>query len=245
MQDRRLVALAVALSLTLGAGAGAVLRHDGREDPAPVIVSAIGTAMPSSAADVVERVAPSIVAIDVVLTDGDQGQGTGFVLRPDGLIATVGHLLEDAWSITIVLTDGSRLGARIVGVDPTTDLAVLCVDRDDLVPMAFGRTAAVRVGEPVVAIGHALGLGRAPTVSAGVLSAVERTVNNPEGVPFDHLLQTDAAINTGDSGGPLLNARGEVIGINTSKITTEDAEGVGFAICTDHALPALEELIEG
>jgi serine protease Do len=147
--------------------------------------------------------------------------------------------------VRVVLADGDVLSATVRGVDEATDLAVLAIDRDDLVPLEFGQTSAVRVGETVIALGHALDLGVEPTVSVGVLSAVERTITGSDGRTYDHLLQTDAAINVGDSGGPLVNSAGQVIGINTSRISSNDAEGVGFAICTDHALPMLVRLEGG
>jgi serine protease Do len=150
--------------------------------------------------------------------------------------------VRDAWSLSVTLDTGEVLAATVLGVDDATDLAVLGVDRDDLVPVTFGRTADVLVGEPVLAIGYARGLGTAPTVTAGVVSALDRTLFGQDGHAFDHLVQTDAAVNEGMSGGPLVNLRGEVVGMNTSRITDGDAEGLGFAICTDHALPTLEAL---
>lgn len=257
----RLVSLALLLSLTAGAGAGAIAGHHLGADE--TVVTAAVAAPPAdetgdsgrrSVPEVVEALAPSVVAVHATLeAEGDDiagaltvdASGTGFVIRSDGVIATVAHVVAGAWTLHVTLPNGDRLPATLLGLDESTDLAVLQVDRDGLAPVTFGRTSDVRVGERVIAIGHALSLGGAPTVSVGTLSAVERTIANPDGIDFDHLLQTDAAINTGSSGGPLLNAAGAVIGINTSKITTDDAEGLGFAICTDHALPVLERLQAG
>jgi S1-C subfamily serine protease len=251
------VALALALSATIGAAAGAIAARTSDVEPDRIVTSATGPALGEAAGHgdasipaVVAAVAPSVARIEATVESPPElpGEltaevtGTGFVIRSDGYIATAAHVVDGAWSTWIVLADGERLPARVVAVDEATDLAVLTVDRDDLVPVAFGRTSEVRVGEDVIAVGYALDLGASPTVSVGVLSAVERTLAGTDGARFDHLLQTDAAINTGSSGGPLLNARGEVIGINTSRITDDDAEGLGFAICTDHALPVLEEL---
>jgi S1-C subfamily serine protease len=250
------VALALALSATIGAAAGAIAARTSEVEPERIVTSATTPAVDETGGAgvevpaVVAAVAPSVVRIEATVESPPElpGEltaevtGTGFVIRSDGLVATAAHVIEGAWSIWVVLAGGDRLPARIAGVDDATDLAVLDVDRDGLAPVAFGRTSDVRVGEPVVALGHALDLGEAPTVSVGVLSALERTIASPDGTVFDHLLQTDAAINTGSSGGPLVNLRGEVIGINTSRITDDDAEGLGFAICTDHALPVLEEL---
>jgi S1-C subfamily serine protease len=203
--------------------------------------------------DIVAATRPSIVLIRATVESDDpaagsllvDATGTGFVIRSDGMIATAAHVIAGAWSVRVVLADGDVLSATVRGVDEATDLAVLAIDRDDLVPLEFGQTSAVRVGETVIALGHALDLGVEPTVSVGVLSAVERTITGSDGRTYDHLLQTDAAINVGDSGGPLVNSAGQVIGINTSRISSNDAEGVGFAICTDHALPMLVRLEGG
>lgn len=252
----RLLGVALALSLTLGAAAGAIAgRHDG--DGTVVTASTLGRAPSTtllgrqpSVPDIVAATRPSIVLIRATVESDDpaagallvDATGTGFVIRSDGMIATAAHVVAGAWSVSVSLADGDTRPATIRGVDEATDLAVLSIDRDDLVPLDFGQTSAVRVGETVIALGHALDLGVEPTVSVGVLSAVERTITGSDGRTYDHLLQTDAAINIGDSGGPLVNGSGQVIGINTSRISSNDAEGVGFAICTDHALPMLVRL---
>jgi serine protease Do len=137
------------------------------------------------------------------------------------------HVVQDALQIRVSLADGRVLTGEIVGLDSSIDIAVIKVDADDLRVVAIGDSGIIRVGEDVVAIGHALDLPGGPTVSKGVISALDRSLVDGAEVLSD-LIQTDAAINPGNSGGPLLNAKGEVIGINTAKIPTGD--GIGFAI---------------
>ena len=137
------------------------------------------------------------------------------------------HVVEDAVQIRVSLADGRVLTGEIVGLDSSIDIAVLEVDADDLLVAATGDSEVIRVGDDVVAIGHALDLPGGPTVSKGVVSALDRSLIDGAEVLSD-LIQTDAAINPGNSGGPLLNSMGEVIGINTAKIPTGD--GIGFAI---------------
>jgi len=189
------------------------------------------TAFPTSApvlstADLVETTAPSVVQIGVTTAAGTV-TGTGFVFDDGGLIMTNRHVVQDALQIRVSLADGRVLTGEIVGLDSSIDIAVIKVDADDLRVVAIGDSGIIRVGEDVVAIGHALDLPGGPTVSKGVISALDRSLVDGAEVLSD-LIQTDAAINPGNSGGPLLNAKGEVIGINTAKIPTGD--GIGFAI---------------
>jgi len=189
------------------------------------------TAFPTSApvlstADLVEATAPSVVHIGVTTTTGTS-TGTGVVFGDGGLIMTNRHVVEDAVQIRVSLANGRVLTGEIVGLDSSIDIAVLRVDADDLLIAVIGDSGVIRVGDDVVAIGHALDLPGGPTVSKGVVSALDRSLIDGAEVLSD-LIQTDAAINPGNSGGPLLNAMGEVIGINTAKIPTGD--GIGFAI---------------
>lgn len=189
------------------------------------------TAFPTSApvlstADLVEATAPSVVHIGVTTTSGTV-TGTGVVFGDGGLIMTNRHVVEDAVQIRVSLADGRVLIGEIVGLDSSIDIAVIRVDADDLPVAVIGDSDVIRVGEDVVAIGHALDLPGGPTVSKGVISALDRSLVDGAEV-LSNLIQTDAAINPGNSGGPLLNAMGEVIGINTAKIPTGD--GIGFAI---------------
>jgi serine protease Do len=153
--------------------------------------------------------------------------GSGFVIDPDGFIVTNNHVIEDADEITANFSDGSSLEATLVGRDPKTDLAVLKVEPPEpLTFVAFGDSKAMRVGDWVLAIGNPFGLGG--SVSAGIVSAIERDINAG---PYDNFIQTDAAINRGNSGGPLFNMDGEVIGVNTAIISpTGGSIGIGFSV---------------
>jgi serine protease Do len=199
--------------------------------------------------DVVRDSMPSVVS---VLTDaaidrrsahnGGGGQGSGFFLTAEGLVATNAHVVEDARRIAVVLPDGRQVAARVVGSDSATDLAVLRVE-------APGPFRAVRWGDPdslspgawVIAVGNPYGLGG--SVSVGILSARGREIGSG---PFDDYLQTDAAINRGNSGGPMFDVEGRVIGVNTAILSpTGGSVGIGFAISAAVARPALEALAAG
>ncbi len=194
--------------------------------PTPTPITFPTAAPVLSTADLVETAAPSVVHIGVTTTTGTS-TGTGVVWGDGGLIMTNRHVVEDAVQIRVSLADGRVLTGEIVGLDSSIDIAVLKVAADDLLIAAIGDSGVIRVGDDVVAIGHALDLPGGPTVSKGVVSALDRSLIDGSEVLSD-LIQTDAAINPGNSGGPLLNAMGEVIGINTAKIPTGD--GIGFAI---------------
>jgi serine protease Do len=185
-----------------------------------------------STPDLVELLTPSVVQIAVSLERG-QGVGTGVILDENGLILTNWHVVEGAKTITVAFEDGTIAEAEFFRRDPLLDLAIVRVDRNGLKPAIFGDSDSIRVGEDVVAIGHALGLRGGPTVSKGVVSAINRTIVGEPGAgasggDLTGLVQTDAAINEGNSGGPLVNLFGEVIGINTAKINIGDR--IGFAI---------------
>jgi serine protease Do len=179
-----------------------------------------------------------------------EGAGSGFILSSDGLIVTNNHVVTGASTITVTLADGRKLDARVLGRDANSDLAVVKVDAADLPAVKLGRSDALVVGDEVVAIGNALALDGGPTVTQGIISAVDRTISagaQGRGAPgtetLRHLLQTDAAINPGNSGGPLLNAAGEVVGINTA--VAGDAQNIGFAVAIDKALPIINTLKSG
>lgn len=200
---------------------------------------------------IVASVRQSVVAIDVSVVGHDaRGRattgttsGTGIVLTSSGMIATNAHVTSHAQRLTVTLPDGTKMDGTLVGVRTGEDLAVVHVDRTDLVPAVIGRSSAMQVGDLVVAIGNALALDGGPTASLGIVSAVNRTITTNDGSSYAHLLQTDAAINSGDSGGPLVNAAGEVIGINSAAALT--AENIGFAIAIDIAMPILAEIYAG
>ncbi len=171
-----------------------------------------------------------------------RGVGTGVIVDDQGHILTNYHVVEGARLITVTLSDGRVLTAEVVGLDPTTDLAVLRIDATDLQPATLGDSSLLLVGSDVVAIGHALDLEGGPTVSKGVVSALDRVLQADAQTTIAGLIQTDAAINPGNSGGPLSNMQGQVIGINTAII--ESGQGIGFAINANEAKAIMLQLIE-
>jgi S1-C subfamily serine protease len=173
--------------------------------------------------------------------------GSGFVVDKAGHIVTNYHVVQGAKQISASFSNGGTMKAAIVGTDPSSDLAVLKIDASSraLTPLPLGNSDAMRVGDPVVAIGNPFGLDR--TVTAGIVSAIQRAILAPNGYTIDHVIQTDAAINHGNSGGPLLDGRGEVIGVN-SQIETGDSGssgnvGVGFAIPSNTVKTVIAQLI--
>ena len=168
-------------------------------------------------------------------------QGSGFVIDPSGLIVTNNHVVAGADGVEVVFFDGTRLPATIIGRDERADLAVLKVEADgDLPFINWGDSDAARIGEWIIAIGNPFGLGG--TITAGIISARARNINAG---PYDQFLQTDASINQGNSGGPLINMAGEVIGINTAIFSPTGASvGLGFAIPSNLARPIIEQLVE-
>ena len=193
---------------------------------------------------VLAAVAPSVVQIEIETEDAvfGGGAGTGFIISPDGQVVTNAHVVEDAVTIKVMLSDGTVKSAELVQKDPTRDLAVLKINGNNLPAARLGNSAEVEVGDEVLAIGNALGLGDTPTVTTGIVSALDRQLQLG-GNRLTRLIQTDAAINPGNSGGPLVNAKGEVIGVNTA--IAGNAEGIGFAISIDHARPVIETLQTG
>ncbi|MDI3327774.1 MAG: trypsin-like peptidase domain-containing protein [Alicyclobacillaceae bacterium] len=214
--------------------------------------------------EAVNRVKPSIVGVVNVakvpdfwrgqIIQKDQGVGSGVIFDRSGLIVTNNHVVQDASSVEVVLQDGERVKASLVGTDALTDLAVLRIPADKVKPemvAAFGDSDSLQPGEPAIAIGNPLGLEFRQTVTVGVISATGRTlpITNAQGqvVWEQDVIQTDAAINPGNSGGALCNIKGQVIGINSSKITETvqgPVEGLGFAIPINEAKPVIEQLVQ-
>ena len=192
-----------------------------------------------------EQNIPSVVSIACQTRSGS-GSGTGVVLTGDGYIVTNAHVVENAVRITVLLTDGRELEAQLVGSDSISDLAVLHVEAQDLIPAEFGDSTVLRVGDSVAAIGDPLGVSLRGTLTDGIVSAINRDVN-VSGRTMT-LIQTNAAINSGNSGGPLINCYGQVIGIITLKIgdsaSAGGVEGIGFAIPSSTAREIINQLME-
>ena len=193
---------------------------------------------------VLGAVQEAVVIVDIDTDDGGEGGGSGFIVDAEGLIVTNAHVVEGAESIEVRFFGGERTRAEAIAVDSTRDLAVLQVEVGNLPTVPLGSSAGVEVGDEVIAIGNAIGIVGEPTVTAGIVSGLNRSIELEDGKRLVRLIQTDAAINPGNSGGPLVNAAGEVIGINTA-IAGGFVEGIGYAVSIDHARPVIDQLLEG
>jgi S1-C subfamily serine protease len=198
-----------------------------------------------------EKVSPSVVNVDVhrkvngrlgrSQTYGDvQGKGSGFIFTEDGFILTNSHVVHGATSLEVSLSDSRRFPAKIIGDDPYTDLAVIKIDATELIPATIGDSTSIKVGQLVIAIGNPYGFEC--TITSGVVSAVGRSLRAEAGRLIDEVIQTDAALNPGNSGGPLITSRGEVVGVNTAMIAP--AHGICFAIPSNKARFIASKLME-
>jgi S1-C subfamily serine protease len=193
---------------------------------------------------VVDAIGPSVVSISVDKPSDDDdiekaGAGSGVIVAPDGYILTNDHLIDEAGGMKAVLTDGSGLSARLVGTDPVTDLAVIRAHATGLPCAGLGDSAALRVGQVVIAMGNPLGFQS--TVSTGVVSALSRALQTEDGRLIENVIQHTAPLNPGNSGGPLVDTRGQVVGINTAIIAM--AQGMGFSIPANTARLVVSEIL--
>ncbi|CAN5543569.1 trypsin-like peptidase domain-containing protein [soil metagenome] len=199
-----------------------------------------------SVSDVYREDAPGVVSVDVASQETGPGGGSGFVLDDGGHIVTNQHVVDGAEDISVRFAGGVRKTAELVGEDPSTDVAVIKVDAPEslLRPLTLGDSGALGVGDPVIAIGNPLNVGI--SVSTGIVSGLGRPITAPNNFTIDNAVQTDAAISSGNSGGPLLDARGTVIGINSQVASAGSqgvAQGIGFAVPIDTVTGVVEELI--
>jgi S1-C subfamily serine protease len=200
--------------------------------------------------EVAAQVSPSVVKIEVQGAEGrvngagrgsgeSSGSGSGFVMTPDGYLLTNSHVVSGAKRINAIFQDGERVPAHLVGDDPPTDIAIVRIDAPNLVPLVFADSSELRVGQIAIAVGNPYGFDC--TVTAGVVSALGRSLRTKTGHLVDDVIQTDAALNPGNSGGPLVDWRGQVIGINTAMIMP--AQGICFAIAANTAGFVMGKLI--
>lgn len=223
-------------------------KSDNRDVPTIVQLASPDDAM--KIPDIVEKVSPSVVGISC-MTNRGTATGTGIIMSEDGYIITNAHVVSDAQTIQVLLPksygdDNSSdedltVKAELIGKDTQTDIAVLKISKKGLTKAEFGKSSDLKVGEVAIVIGNPLGFELANSVTAGIISALDRSITIEDRTM--NTIQTDASINNGNSGGPLINAYGQVIGITSAKIASSYGEGLGFAIPIDEAIPIVKELI--
>lgn len=190
--------------------------------------------------DIYDKVSPSVVGVSCTLGNST-ATGTGIIISEDGYIITNAHVIEDAKTVMIVDSNSDQYEATVIGYDTQTDLAVLKIEAEGLVACEFGISGELRIGELAVAIGNPLGFDLYGTITSGIISGLNRTLTIGENTM--NLIQTNASINSGNSGGPLIDAYGRVIGITSAKVASLYGEGLGFAIPIDEALPIINDLM--
>lgn len=193
--------------------------------------------------EIVKKVSGSVVGISAS-SSSQTATGTGIVMKEDGYIITNAHVVSGASNLSVVFTDKDKtsMKAELIGIDSQTDLAVIKIDKKGLTPAEFGKSSELQVGEIAIAIGNPLGFELAGSVTSGIISALDRTLTIED--QEMNLIQTDASINSGNSGGALVNAYGQVIGITSAKVSSAYGEGLGFAIPIDNAKPIIDDLIK-
>lgn len=195
--------------------------------------------------DVTEKVSPAVVRISTTQIISDffysyetSGLGSGYIISPNGEIVTNNHVVSGAKKITVTLSDGNEYEATIIGTDPSSDIALIKINGENLPYLTFGDSSTLKVGQTVIAIGNPYGLDH--TVTTGVISALERSLTFEDGTTLVGVIQTDAAINPGNSGGPLLTLTGDVIGMNTA--IQQSAQGIGFAVSSNTIIKVINDI---
>lgn len=256
--QNRIVAVGAAAALAgagIGAGAVALTQGGGAGTTTSAVLAPTGTNVAQtslSVPEVAKLATPGVVEVDATSTSsapfpyggGGAAEGSGFVYDTAGHVVTNEHVVDGASTVKVKLADGTTYSATVVGADISTDLAVLKVDApaSKLTPLALGDSSALTVGDGVVAIGNPFGLDE--TVTSGIVSALDREIQAPDGTPIEGAIQTDAAVNHGNSGGPLLDLQGKVVGV-TAQIKSESggSDGVAFAIPSNTIRNVVSQLL--
>ena len=243
------LALTIALAVTsCGESIDTIDSPHEDSQPPKIVATPHQPSLPATLPEIVTAVAPSVVSINVeTLSTGffydftNEGTGTGIIIRPDGYVVTNNHVVQGARIIKVSLANGKSYDGTIIGFDRLTDLSVIKINADNLPTVKFGSSQTLEPGDWVLTIGNAFALAGGPSVTAGIVSGLGRTISTDMGDLYD-MIQTDAAINSGNSGGPLVNMKGEVVGINTAMY--RQAQGMGFAVSASVAEPVIQSLMK-